>query len=153
VHRILRHHASAKLAHPPRVSLGPASRSQQCRQQKSRRRQARILRLRHGGAQGFCPAAPEGPQEARGDHRNGPRVGVRQRRRGLLREAPCRRERHHRHRSLRRVQVSHPLRRPDPRLLCPGLHRRQERPPPRRLSPLLHCRREEGPRKRRPRQG
>jgi len=121
LHRILRHHASATLPHSPGFSVGTASRPQQCCQQKNRR-QARLLRLRHGGAQGLSPSAPEGPQEARGDHRNGPRIRVRQRRRGLLREATRWTERHHRHRSLRRLQVPHPLRRPDPRLLRRGLH-------------------------------
>lgn len=102
-------------------------------------------RLRDGGG-GGGPAAGDGSQEAGGDHGDGAGLSVRERRRRLLRPPARRGERHRPHRSLRRLQVPHPLRRPDPGVLIRGIHRRQERPPPRRLPPVLHRQRQEGAR-------
>jgi len=79
------------------------------------------------------------------------RVGVQERRGGVIWEASRWWEQHHPHRPLRRLQVPHVLWQPNPRLLRRGLHGRQERSPLQRLPPLLHCRRQKGPRKCRPR--
>ena len=55
--------------HPPRFSLGPSSGPQQCRRQAMRLLcEARVLRVRHSGAEGVRPVVAEGPEEARGYH-------------------------------------------------------------------------------------
>ncbi|KAG5091446.1 hypothetical protein JHK82_050224 [Glycine max] len=55
--------------HPPRFSPGPSSGPQQCRRQATRLLcEARVLRVRHSGAEGVRPVVVEGPEEARGYH-------------------------------------------------------------------------------------
>ena len=81
----------------------------------------------------------EGPEETGRGNGHGIGIGLRKRRRFVLREAAGGGERDRPDRPVRRVQVPHPVRWPDPRVQLSGLHRWQERPATRRLPPLLHC--------------
>lgn len=86
------------------------------------RRRLALCRLRPRLRRRGRAPSRDGSQEAGGHHRDEARLGVRKRRRCVLREAAGRGERDREHRPVRRFQVPHEVRGADQRILVGGVH-------------------------------